>query len=124
MEDSFDKQYYKIKDVAEMLDVQQSTLRYWEKEFPQCKPVRSPHNIRYYKARDIRTLQIIKFLVKDKGLKIEAAKEQLRLNVNNVSRRMDVIERLEGVKTELKGLLKALKKRDSTTENEEDEISD
>ena len=40
------KQYYKIKEVAEILDVPQSTLRFWEKEFPMIKPIRSSHNIR------------------------------------------------------------------------------
>ena len=29
------KQYYKIKEVAEILDVPQSTLRFWEKEFQE-----------------------------------------------------------------------------------------
>ncbi|MDE7495282.1 MAG: MerR family transcriptional regulator, partial [Muribaculaceae bacterium] len=43
-----DKLYYKIKDVAEMLDIPATTLRYWEKEFPECSPRRSSTNIRYY----------------------------------------------------------------------------
>ena len=74
------KQYYKIKEVAEILDVPQSTLRFWEKEFPMIKPIRSSHNIRYYRPQDIELLRIIHYLIKDKGLKIEAAREQLRSN--------------------------------------------
>ena len=69
------KQYYKIKEVAEILDVPQSTLRFWEKEFPMIKPIRSSHNIRYYRPQDIELLRIIHYLIKDKGLKIEAARE-------------------------------------------------
>ena len=35
MNDDLDKQYYKIKEVAEMLGLPQSTLRFWEKELLQ-----------------------------------------------------------------------------------------
>ena len=102
------KQYYKIKEVAEILDVPQSTLRFWEKEFPMIKPIRSSHNIRYYRPQDIELLRIIPYLIKDKGLKIEAAREQLRSNKHNVSRRVEIIDRLKSVRSELANLLVAL----------------
>ena len=102
------KQYYKIKEVAEILDVPQSTLRFWEKEFPMIKPIRSSHNIRYYRQQDIELLRIIHYLIKDKGLKIEAAREQLRSNKHNVSRRVEIIDRLKSVRSELANLLVAL----------------
>ena len=102
------KQYYKIKEVAEILDVPQSTLRFWEKEFPMIKPIRSSHNIRYYRPQDIELLRIIHYLIKDKGLKIEAAREQLRSNKHNVSRRVEVIDRLKSLRSELANLLVAL----------------
>ena len=106
--DELDKQYYKIRYVAEMLGVPASTLRYWEKEFPQCAPRRSAGHVRYYKPSDIEQLRISKYLVKDKGLKIEAAKEQLRVNSGNVSRQQAVIERLQSVRDRLEELRKAL----------------
>ncbi len=102
------KQYYKIKEVAEILDVPQSTLRFWEKEFPMIKPIRSSHNIRYYRPQDIELLRIIHYLIKDKGLKIEAAREHLRSNRHNVSRRVEIIDRLKLVRSELANLLIAL----------------
>ena len=102
------KQYYKIKEVSEILDVPQSTLRFWEKEFPMIKPIRSSHNIRYYRPQDIELLRIIHYLIKDKGLKIEAAREQLRSNKHNVSRRVEIIDRLKSVRSELANLLVAL----------------
>ena len=106
--DALDKDYYKIKDVAELIGVPQSTLRYWEKEFPECSPRRSATNIRYYTPADIETLRIIHFLLKVRGLKLDAAKEQLRVNRHNVSRRMEVIDRLGQVREELVNLRKAL----------------
>lgn len=109
--EELDKQYYKIKDVAEMLDIPASTLRYWEKEFPQCAPRRSAGNVRYYTPADIEQLKIIKYLVKVKGLKIEAAKEQFRANKGNVSRQQEVIERLLDIRERLVLLRKALNLR-------------
>ncbi len=109
MEDNLDKQYYKIKEVADLLGVPQSTLRFWEKEFPTIvKPRRSTHNMRYYREADIEKLRMIHYLIKDKGLKIEAARSYLRSNPANVSRKIEVIDRLEEIRTELAGLLKAL----------------
>lgn len=102
------KKYYKIKDVSEMLGVPQSTLRFWEKEFPQVKPVRSPKNIRYYRPEDIRTLEIISFLLKTRGLHLDAAKEQMRVNSKNISRRLDTIERLTDIRSRLETLRKSL----------------
>lgn len=107
----FTKSYYKIKDAAEIIGVSQSTLRFWEKEFPEIKPRRSAHNQRYFSPEDLETLQIVKFLVKDKGLKIEAAKESLRVNKKNISRQIEIKEELIKVREELQGILHALNLR-------------
>jgi len=105
------KKYYKIKDVAEILNVSQPTLRYWESEFPEVRPLRSTSNQRYYTPDDIETLRIIYYLVKVRGLKIEAAKEQMRLNRTNITKRMDIIDKLSDVRDELEMILKSLEKR-------------
>lgn len=106
--DELNKKFYKIKEVAEMLNVPQSTLRFWEKEFPMVKPKRSSTNIRYYRPQDVETLRIIHFLIKERGLKIESAREQLRSNHHNVSKRLEVIDRLKSVRSHLANLLVAL----------------
>ena len=107
----FGKLYYQIKAVAEMLGVQQSTLRFWEKEFDCLNPRRSATNLRYYTPQDIETLRAISYLLRDRGLKLEAAKEQMRLNRGNVSRRLRAIERLEKVRNSLEELMKGLSVR-------------
>ncbi len=109
--DELEKKFYKIKDVAILLGVSPSTLRYWEQEFPECKPRRSTSNIRYYKAEDIELLKIIYYLLKIKGLKIEAAKEQIRTNRKNVSNRAKILETLTDTRNQLEGILKALSRR-------------
>ena len=109
--EELDKKNYKIKDVSELLGVSASTLRYWEQEFPECKPRRSATNIRYYKAQDIETLKIIHYLLKIKGLKIDAAKEQLKANRTNVSNRVKIIDSLIETRNQLEDMLRALNKR-------------
>lgn len=109
--DELNKKYYKIKDVAEILNVSPSTLRYWETEFPECRPRRSSTNIRYYKPEDIETLKVIQYLLKVKGLKLTAAKEQLRTNRSNISNRVKIIDTLTETRDTLEGMLKALTKR-------------
>ncbi len=94
-----------------MLDVPQTTIRYWETEFPEVRPMRTSSNRRYYTPENIKTLEIIKFLLKDRGMKIEAAREQLKMNAGNVSKRKEIVDTLTGVRDELKMLLDALKKR-------------
>lgn len=111
MEKAFSKSYYKISEAAEIIGVPPSTLRFWETEFPELDPRRSAHNQRYYSLNDMEILQIINFLLSTKGLKIEAAKEYLRHNRKNVSRRLEVISKLEKVKEDLEVLLKSLKVR-------------
>lgn len=106
-----DKQYYKIRDVAEIIGVNTSTLRYWEEEFKEIKPRRSPTNQRYYKPEDIETLRIVYYLIKIKGLRIEAAKEELAHNRKNISKRIEAIELLKATKKQLQDLLSALNKR-------------
>lgn len=111
MNDDINKSYYKIRDAAEIVGVATSTLRYWETEFPEIKPKRSTSGARYYTPDDLEKLRMIHYLVKVKGLKLEAAKEQMRSSRNSSSREMDVIRKLEKIKGEMKQLMKALSKR-------------
>lgn len=110
-EDPLQKKYYRIKDVAEIIGVPQSTLRFWETEFPQCAPKRNRSNVRYYTPENIETLRVIHYLLKIKGLKLEAAKEQLKVNKENVFKRQEIIDRLTRVRDELESLMLALNKR-------------
>ena len=109
--EEFTKQYYKIRDVAEIIGVNPSTLRYWESEFPELKPRRSRTSQRYYTPDDINLLRIIYYLVKTRGLRIEAAKEELATNRKNISRRVDAIELLKDTRESLQQILNALNKR-------------
>ena len=111
MNNELTKKFYKIKDVADLLGVPQSTLRFWESEFSEISPNRSRHNQRQYSPADVETLRIIHFLVKVKGMKIDSARLELSRNKKNISKRLEIIDKLKGVRDEIEGLLKNPEKR-------------
>ena len=102
------KRFYRIGDVAEILNIPASTLRYWEKEFTIIKPHRNAKNIRFYTPKDIETIRMIYYLVKEKGLKLDAAQAQIRTNRDGVSKRFEVVERLKVIKQRLQELERSL----------------
>ena len=108
-----DKKFYKISDVAEILGIPASTLRFWEKQFTIIKPRRNAKNIRFYTPQDIETIRKVYYLVKEKGLKLEAAQEEIRRNQSGVSKRFEAVDRLRSVRDRLSLLLDALNKRPS-----------
>ncbi len=108
MVDSLDKKYYKIREVAEILNIPASTLRFWESQFTIIKPKRNQHGIRFYTPTDIETIRMVYYLVKEKGLKLDAAQEQIRHNHSGVSRKHKAVERLKEVRARLQSMLDAL----------------
>ena len=103
-----DKKFYKIGDVAQILGLPESTLRYWESQFTIIKPRRNAKNIRFYTPADIETIRKIYYLVKEKGFKLDAAQAQIRANRDGVDKRFEVVQRLKGVRDQLTELQQAL----------------
>lgn len=106
--DNLDKKYYKISEVAAILGIPASTLRFWEKSFTVIKPRRNSHGTRFYTPADIEKISMIHFLVKEKGLKLDAAQEQLRANPRGIEQRHRTIERLKEIRATLQEMLDAL----------------
>ena len=99
------KLYYSIKEVAEMFGLNESTLRYWETEFPFLKPKTSgPAKVRQYQEKDIEQLKLIHNLVKVRGFKLAAAKKIINNNRQGADKTADVLSRLIGVRDELQTL--------------------
>jgi len=96
-----EKMYYSIKEVADMFDVNQSLLRYWEKEFPSIKPLKTDKGTRQYRKKDIEEIRLIHHLVKGKKLTLPGAKQKLKENRENVIHTQEIIDRLKNVRTEL-----------------------
>ena len=99
------KVYYSIREVAEMFDLKESTLRFWEKEFPHLKPKTNPNNnVRQYTQKDIDEIRVIHNLVKVRGFKLKAARKMLNVNREGVDKSADVLRTLVSVRTQLQEL--------------------
>ncbi len=96
-----DKKFYKIGDVSEILGIPESTLRYWETQFTIIKPRRNKKNIRFYTPADIEVISKVYYLVKEKGLKLDAAQAQIRHNKDGVDKRFEAIEQLKAIRQQL-----------------------
>ena len=80
-----EKKYKTIGEVAKELNLidketgklQTHTIRYWETQFKQIKPIIMAGNRRYYSNKNIKILYYIKSLLKEKGLTINGVKKIL-----------------------------------------------
>ena len=103
------KLYYSIGEVAQMFDLNESTLRYWEQEFPFLRPKTSgPSKVRQYTEKDIEQVRLIHNMVKVRGFKIAAAKKMINANRKGVDKKADVLESLIDIRSELQALKKQL----------------
>ena len=106
--DDLSKKFYKIGEVADILNIPASTLRFWEKEFTILRPRRNAKNIRVYTPQDVETIRKLYYLVKEKGLKLDAAQEYLNKNRQVVDKTFEVVENLKKIREQLVGLQTAL----------------
>ena len=102
------KRYYSIGEVAEMFDVTETLLRYWEKEFPTIQPRKSGRNVRQYTQEDIDEIRLIHNMVKVRGMKLAAARTALAKNRQREGATTDLINRLQAVRAELLALKREL----------------
>ena len=102
------KLYFSISEVAQMFDVNESTLRFWEKEFPQITPKTNGRGVRQYTKEDVDTIALIYHLVKEKGMTLPGARQKLKDNKEATVRNYEIIDRLKSIKEELLAMKKEL----------------
>lgn len=73
-----DKQYFKIGEVSEILDVEPYVMRFWESEFKILKPTRTRARQRLYHKKHIESFLTIKKLIYDEKFTIYGAKKRLK----------------------------------------------
>jgi DNA-binding transcriptional MerR regulator len=113
------KLYYSIGEVAKLLDVNASLLRFWEKEFKLEVSKKNNKGNRLFSVKEIETLNRIYQLVKEEGYTLEGAKKSLKnnkLTTQNIGENTpeqnasvstddekikEVIAKLEGIKNKL-----------------------
>lgn len=102
------KLYYSIGEVAEMFGVNESLLRFWEREFPQLNPKKAGRGIRQYRKEDIETLKLIYYLVKERGMTLPGARQRMKDRRESTLRNFETVERLKAIREELIGMRDAL----------------
>lgn len=103
-----EKLYYSIKEVATMVGVSESTLRYWETEFVQLRPSRTPGGRRRYTKEDIENVKQILYLLSDQKMHVDGAKYRLQSRPDETARLQRIAECLKNIKHELVEIKKFL----------------
>ena len=91
------KLYYTLGEVAEMLNVNTSLLRFWEKEFPEIRPTKNKKGTRSYTQQDIQLLHRIHYLTKECGLTLDGARQQLK-NDKSPDKNLQLVNTLNEMK--------------------------
>ena len=99
------KKYFSISEVAELCKVKAHTLRFWEKEFKDLKPITRKGNRRYYQNDDIQLIKQIHSLLYQEGMTIAGAKRNLKSSFQE--QREDV--RIQNMLEDLERLLAEIK---------------
>ena len=96
-----EKLYYGIGEVAEAFKVNASLIRFWEKEFDVIKPKKNAKGNRKFTPEDIRNLELIYHLVKERGFTLEGAKTHLKEEGKKTLNNFEIIRKLENIKSTL-----------------------
>ena len=82
-----------------MMNVTETLLRYWEKEFPNIKPNKIGRGIRQYTKADIEQVRMVYHLVKERGMTLQGARDMLKRNKGGeIDRNVDVIANAIGAR--------------------------
>lgn len=107
-EKEIEKRYFTIGEVAKMLEVNPSLVRFWEKEFDILQPKRNKKGNRLFTQKDLSNLKLIYHLVKERGFTLEGAQAKLRENKDDTARNAEVVEKLRTIRQALMEIKKEL----------------
>lgn len=95
------KRYYSIGEVAKAFGVNASLIRFWDKEFDILKPKKNAKGNRMFTPEDVKNLQLIYHLVKERGFTLDGARIHLKEGQKKTLDKFEIISKLEGVKMQL-----------------------
>jgi len=93
-----EKLFYKIGEVAKMLEMNISAIRFWEKEFNILTPKKNKKGNRLFTPKDIKNLQIIYHLIKERGFTLEGAKMKLKENKEDTIDNIEIVNHLKDIR--------------------------
>jgi DNA-binding transcriptional MerR regulator len=92
------KLFYSIGELAKMFNVNQSLIRYWDKEFDIIKPQKNKKGNRMFTPKDVDNFHMIYHLVKERGMTLAGAKKKLRENKNDTDNNFEVVKKLKEIR--------------------------
>lgn len=99
-----EKLFYSIGEVAEMLNVPVSTVRFWENEFDILKPRKNKKGNRLFMPEDLKNLKIIHHLLKEKGMTLAGVKKQLSEKWQETDYKYEINQSLQNIREILLGI--------------------
>lgn len=96
-----EKRYYTIGEVAQAFDVNTSLIRFWEKEFEIINPKKNSKGSRKFTPEDVKKIQLIHHLVKERGYTLEGARQKLKQDKHKTFTNYEIIQKLQRVKQQL-----------------------
>ncbi len=103
----FQKMYYSIGQVADWFKVNPSLIRLWENEFDVLKPKKNGKGDRLFRPEDVKNLQLIYHLTREKKYTLEGAKDYFKNNkkAEEKYRTIEALKKLKAFLNELKANL-------------------
>lgn len=92
------KLYYSIGEVASFFNVTTSLIRAWEIEFDVLKPRKNRKGDRLFRFEDIKNLQVIYYLLRNRKFSIDGAKKYLKENKTNINNSVQLTQTLQNFK--------------------------
>ena len=105
------KKYHTIGEVAQLLNVATSLVRFWEKKFPSLQPPKNEHGIRSYTQANIAQLHRIYQLVKKQGYTLHGAKEAIKRDSKKLRSTTEIVHTLKNLREFLVHLKKDIHDR-------------
>ncbi len=100
-EKKVEKLYYSIGEVAEMLDVAVSTVRFWDNEFDILKPMKNKKGNRLFTQNDVKNLRIIHHLLKEEGMTLSGVKKRLSEKWEETDYKYEISQSLQKIRSML-----------------------
>jgi len=104
-----EKFYYTISEVSELLEETPTVVRYWSNTFSKyVKPHRNGKGNRLYQSEDVEALKQIRYLVREKKMKLSGVENKLKEERSSVDRSVKALDSLKEIRNQLVEIRKNL----------------
>ena len=105
IEKNIEKKYFNIGEVAKLLNVNPSLIRFWEEKFDLINPKKNKKGKRKYTNKDIDIIKNIYSLVKKKGFTLNGANKKIKRDAKSKpDQKHEILNSLNKIKKSMKNL--------------------